>query len=332
MSWLKPQLRIRLRCVSYGQQQWSTNKGSQPYLRLPDGQSKQHKHRRISSIGHTFPSNATAFIRRQIKPLQNLYACAVHVLAKPQLCIYVAWAMDGNNEVPTKAASPTSDYQMANPNSTNIAGFHQSDTLFPRMPLPSWEGRSNHYKTLALSHVLAKPQLCIRLRYVGLGQQLWSTNKGSQPYLRLPDGQSKQHINRTHFSLECHCPHQKADQTTIKPVCMRCPCLGKTTTLHLRCVSFVWTATMKYQQRQPALPQITRWPIQTAQTSQDFINRTHFSLECHCPHQKADQTTINLHACTAHVLAKPQLCIRLRCVSYGQQQRSTNKGSQPFLR
>ena len=55
--------------------------------------------------------------------------------------------MDGNNEVPTKAASPTSDYQMGNPNSTNIAGFHQSDTLFPRMPLPSSEGRSNHYKT-----------------------------------------------------------------------------------------------------------------------------------------------------------------------------------------
>ena len=76
--------------------------------------------------------------------------------------------MDSNNEVPTKAASPTSDYQMGNPNSTNIAGFHQSDN----------------------------------------------------------------------FSLECHCPHQKADQTTIKPVCMRCPCLGKTTTLHLRYVSY----------------------------------------------------------------------------------------------
>ena len=36
--------------------------------------------------------------------------------------------MDSNNEVPTKVASPTSDDQMANPNSTNIAGFHQSDT------------------------------------------------------------------------------------------------------------------------------------------------------------------------------------------------------------
>ena len=36
---------------------------------------------------------------------------------------------------------------MGNPNSTNIAGFHPSDTLFPRMPLPSSEGRSNHFKT-----------------------------------------------------------------------------------------------------------------------------------------------------------------------------------------
>jgi hypothetical protein len=54
--------------------------------------------------------------------------------------------LDSNNEVPTKAASPTSDNQMGNPNSTNIAGFHQSNTLFPGMPLPSSEGGSNHYK------------------------------------------------------------------------------------------------------------------------------------------------------------------------------------------
>ena len=130
-----------------------------------------------------------------------------------------------------------------------IQTAHQSDTLFPRMPLPSSESRSNHYKTCM--HALSMSWL-------------------------------------NHYSA-----------FTLREL---------------------WTATMKYQQRQPALPQITRWAIQTAQTSQDFINRTHFSLECHCPHQKADQTTINLHACTAHVLAKPQLCIRLRCVSYGQQQ------------
>jgi len=36
--------------------------------------------------------------------------------------------MDSNNEVPTKAASPAPDNQMANPNSADIAGFHQSDT------------------------------------------------------------------------------------------------------------------------------------------------------------------------------------------------------------
>ena len=33
------------------------------------------------------------------------------------------------------------------PNSTNIAGFNQSDTLFPENPLPSSKGRSNNYKT-----------------------------------------------------------------------------------------------------------------------------------------------------------------------------------------
>ena len=139
--------------------------------------------------------------------------------------------MDSNNEVPTKAASPTSDYQMGNPNSTNIAGFHQSDTLFPRMPLPSSEGRSNHYKTCM--HALSMS---------------WQNHNSA---------------------------------CTLREL---------------------WTATMKYQQRQPALPQITRWAIQTAQTSQDFINRTHFSLECHCLHQKADQTTI-----------KP-VCMRCPCL------------------
>jgi hypothetical protein len=34
--------------------------------------------------------------------------------------------------------------------------------------------------------------------------------------------------NRTRFSLECHCLHQKADQTIVKPVCMHGPGLGKT--------------------------------------------------------------------------------------------------------
>ena len=82
----------------------------------------------------------------------NHYRTCMHTLSMSWLnhnsaLDYVTWAMDSNNEVPTKAASPTSDYQMGNPNSTNIAGFHQSDTLFPRMPLPSSEGRSNHYKT-----------------------------------------------------------------------------------------------------------------------------------------------------------------------------------------
>ena len=132
--------------------------------------------------------------------------------------------MDSNNEVPTKAASPTSDYQMGNPNSTNIAGFHQSDTLFPRMPLPSSEGRSNHSKTCM--HALSMS---------------WQNHNSAF-------------------------------------------------TLPLR---ELWTATMKYQQRRPALPQITRWAIQRAQTSQDFINRTHFSLECHCLHQKADKTCMH---------------------------------------
>ena len=146
--------------------------------------------------------------------------------------------MDGNNEVPTKAASPTSDYHMGNPNSTNIAGFHQSDNFFPRMPLPSSEGRSNHYKTCM--HALSMS---------------WQNHNSA-------------------FTLR-----------------------------------ELWTATMKYQQRQPALPQITTWAIQTAQTSQDFINRTNFSLECHCPHQKAVQTTIKPVCMRCPCLSKPQLCI-----------------------
>ena len=152
--------------------------------------------------------------------------------------------MDSNNEVPTKAASPTSDYQMGNPNSTNIAGFHQSDTLFPRMPLPSSEGRSNHYKTCmhALSMSWQNHNSAFTLR------ELWTaTMKYQQRQPALPQittwaiqtaQTSQDFINRTHFSLECHCLHQKADQTTIKPVCMHCPCLGKTTTLHLRYVSY----------------------------------------------------------------------------------------------
>ena len=112
--------------------------------------------------------------------------------------------MDSNNEVPTKAASPTSDYQMGNPNSTNIAGFHQSDTLFPRMPLPSSEGRSNHSKTcmhaLSMSWQNHNSAFTLPLR------ELWTATmkyqqRRPQPYLRLPDGQSKQHKHRRISSI-----------------------------------------------------------------------------------------------------------------------------------
>ena len=148
--------------------------------------------------------------------------------------------MDSNNEVPTKAASPTSDNQMGNPNSTNIAGFHQSNTFFPGMPLPSSEGGSNHYKNCM--HALSMPWQNHNSGFTL--RELWTaTMKYQQRQPALPQitrwaiqtaQTSQDFINRTHFSLECHCPHQKADQTTLKPVCMRCPCLGKTTTLHLR--------------------------------------------------------------------------------------------------
>ena len=149
--------------------------------------------------------------------------------------------MDGNNEVPTKASSPTSDYQMGNPNSTNIAGFHQSDTLFPGMPLPSYlYARTNHNSAFTL-------------------RELWTaTMKYQQRQPALPlitrwaiqtAQTSQDFINRTHFSLECHCLHQKADQTTIKTVCMHCPCLGKTTTLHWLTLRELWTASMKHENK-----------------------------------------------------------------------------------
>ena len=44
--------------------------------------SKQHKHSRIQPIGHAFPGKSTAFIKRQIEQLQNVYARTIHVLAK----------------------------------------------------------------------------------------------------------------------------------------------------------------------------------------------------------------------------------------------------------
>ena len=132
--------------------------------------------------------------------------------------------------------APPADNQIGNRTSTDMAGYSQSDMILPEMPLPSSEGRSNHFKTCM--HALSMS---------------WQNHNSAF-------------------------------------------------TLPLR---ELWTATMKYQQRRPALPQITRWAIQTAQTSQDFINRTHFSLECHC-----------LHTC----MHAPTTTLHLRYVSYGQQQ------------
>ena len=45
--------------------------------------------------------------------------------------------MDSINEVRSMTARTTSESQMENPNSTNIAGFHQSGTICPGMPLLS---------------------------------------------------------------------------------------------------------------------------------------------------------------------------------------------------
>ena len=222
--------------------------------------------------------------------------------------------MDGNNEVPTKAASPTSDYHMGNPNSTNIAGFHQSDNFFPRMPLPSSEGRSNHYKTCmhALSMSWQNHNSAFTLR------ELWTaTMKYQQRQPALPQittwaiqtaQTSQDFINRTHFFPRMPLPSSEGRSNHYK-TCMHALSMSWQNHNSAFTLRELWTATMKYQQRQPALPQITTWAIQTAQTSQDFINRTNFSLECHCPHQKADQTTIKPVCMRCPCLGKPQLCI-----------------------
>ena len=86
---------------------------------------------------------------------------------------------------------------------------------------------------------------------------------------------------------------------------------------------------MKYEQRQPAPPADNQIGNRT---STDMAGYSQSDMILPEMHQKADQTTIKPVCIIVHVLANPQLCIRLRCVSYGPQQRSTNKGSQPFLR
>ena len=204
--------------------------------------------------------------------------------------------MDSNNEVPTKAASPTSDYHMGNPNSTNIAGFHQSDKFFPRMPLPSSEGRSNHYKTCmhALSMSWQNHNSAFTLRELWTATMKYQQRQPALPQYHMGNPNSTNiagfHQSDTLFP-RMPLPSSEGRSNHYK-TCMHALSMSWQNHNSAFTLRELWTATMKYQQRQPALPQITTWAIQTAQTSQDFINRTHFSLECHWLRQKADQTTI----------------------------------------
>ena len=108
------------------------------------------------------------------------------------------------NEVRTETARPPADNQIGNRTSTDMAGYSQSDMILPEMPLPSSEGRSNHFKTcmhaLSMSWQNHNSAFTLPLR------ELWTATmkyqqRRPQPYLRLPDGQSKQHKHRRISSI-----------------------------------------------------------------------------------------------------------------------------------
>jgi len=156
--------------------------------------------------------------------------------------------MDSINEVRSMTARTTSESQMENPNSTNIAGFHQSGTICPGMPLLSSKNVDsiNEVRTKTARPPPADNQIGNRTSTDMAG---YSQSDMILPEMPLPSSEGRSNHYKT-------CMHH-------------CPCLGETTTLHQIALRELWTATKKYQQRQPAFPQITRWAIQTAQNSRN---------------------------------------------------------------